>query len=122
MVKYLTKSNLGNLIGLAVAAYLLVSLVSVIKRNHDLQLQIGGLNSQLTQLQTQKDELSYEIRYYQSDSFKEKEARSKLGLEQPGENLIILPPHVSAGNAATPTPKAKAKSNPSQWLDFLFGN
>ncbi len=121
-MKYLTKSNLGNLIGLAVAAYLVISLFGVIKRNHDLQVQIGGLNSQITQLQTQKDDLSYEIRYYQSDSFKEKEARSKLGLEQPGESLIILPPHASAGNAAPPAPKAKPKSNFSQWLDFLFGS
>lgn len=122
-VKYLTKANLANLLGLAAGLYLVVILVGVVKRNHDLQLQINNLNAQITDQQTQKDQLAYQIRYYQTDAFKEKQARAKLGLQQPGESLIILPKQTAAAGNTTPAaPKPKPKSNFVQWLDFLFGN
>lgn len=35
--------------------------------------------------------LKNEINYYQTKSFKEKEARAKLGYKAPGENVIALP-------------------------------
>jgi hypothetical protein len=36
-------------------------------------------------------ELENQIAYYQTQSFREKEARAKLGYRAPGENMVILP-------------------------------
>jgi cell division protein FtsB len=110
-----------NIAGALVIVYLVVVLGQTIKRNYDLNRQIDGMRSQITLLEDQKDTLAYNIRYYQTDSFREREARAKLGLQLPGENVVILP-HPTASQAPQATgPATKRKSNLQQWLDFLSG-
>ncbi|HEX3082264.1 MAG TPA: hypothetical protein VHQ86_03350, partial [Candidatus Saccharimonadia bacterium] len=70
----------------------------------------------------QKDQLSYDIQYFGTDAFRDREARSKLGLQLPGENVVIIP-HASTAPApgASTTKAAPKKSNLQQWFDFLSG-
>ncbi len=114
--------NLLNLIGIVVIIYLVVVLAETIKRNYDLGHQIDSLKSQMTLLQDQKDQLAYDIRYYGTDAFRDREARSKLGLQLPGENVIIIP-HTSPTPTPAPAKSAKTtkRSNLQQWFDFLGG-
>lgn len=123
MFKHFTRTNFGIAIGTLVAIYLMVILGGVIKRNHDLQVQISTLDTQISGLNNQIAELHYQISYYQTDSFKEEQARAKLGLSSPGESLIILPKDKSAAaaTAAKSTPKPP-KSHIEQWFEFLFGS
>ena len=123
MKQYFTRTNLGNLLGFIVGIYLLVILGGVIKRNHDLQTQISELNGQIKQLQTDNAQLNYDINYYGTDAFKEKEARAKLGLVAPGESVVLLPKDQSSSIATNQTSsKPKAKSHIAQWFEFLFGS
>ena len=111
-----------NSIGLIVAIYLVVVLASTIKKNYDLGRQIDDLGSQITLLQEQKDQLSYDIQYYGTDAFRGREARSKLGLQLPGENVVIIPrPSATPAPAAAKSKAAPRKSNLQQWFDFLTG-
>lgn len=120
----LTTSSVINVIGTIVILYLVVVLTETLKRNYDLGRQIDSLKGQMTLLQDQKDQLSYDIQYYKTDSFRDREARSKLGLQAPGENVIIIP-HPSASDQPTAAPTTITptgpKSNLQQWLDFLWG-
>ena len=115
-------SNLLNLVGLAILVYLVVILAQTVVRNYDLQKQIDTLSSQIVTLSDQRDELTYNLQFYQTTSFQEREARAKLGLQKPGESVIILahPSNIAAQQAAA-KPKPRAKSNFAQWLDFLGG-
>jgi len=120
----LTSSSIVNVVGLAIIIYLLVLLAETVKHNYDLGRQIDDLNAQTTLLEEQKDALAYSIQYYKTDSFREREARSKLGLQMPGENVVIIPhasstPEPSPAEATAKT--ASPKSNFQQWLDFLSG-
>jgi cell division protein FtsB len=118
-----TIANLVNLIGGLVVVYLVVLLGQTIKRNFDLGNQISRLQVQAKQLQAQTDELSNRIQYYQTNSFREREARAKLGLQLPGESVIIIPQTTTSpsslpgGNQRTKHPA----SHFSQWLNFLLG-
>jgi cell division protein FtsB len=117
-----TSVNAINVVGSIIVLYLLVVLAQTVKRNYDLGRQIDDLKGQVTTLQDQKDELAYNIQYYNTDSFRDREARSKLGLQLPGENVVIVPHDTPAPTAATTTkPPAKARTNFQQWLDFLAG-
>jgi cell division protein FtsB len=111
----------GTWIGLIIALYIAYYLIITIKHNYELQKQVTGLKGQITDLQDQQTDLKYKIQYYQTDSYKEKEARAKLGLQAPGEGVVILPhsddTHVSQ-LSKKPAPK---KSNVQQWFDFLTG-
>jgi cell division protein FtsB len=118
----LTRSSLANIAGIIIVVYLGVILGQTIASNYHLQKQIDGLNNQLANLSIQKDDLNYDLQYYQSDTYKEEAARSDLDLEKPGENLIILPnPSNIAAQKAAKQVKAKPRSNLTQWLDFLAG-
>lgn len=118
-----TGSSVVNVVGVLVIAYLVVALGQTVKRNYDLGRQISDLKQQMVLLQDQKDALAYNIQYYKTDSFQDRQARAKLGLQLPGENVIIIP---HATPAATPSPSDEAakpanKSNFRQWLDFIGG-
>lgn len=120
-----TGIGLVNAIGAVIALYLLVILGQTIKKNYELGRQVDSLNSQIANLQDQQDELTYNIEYYKTDSFRDREARSKLGLQLPGESVVIIP-HATPAPTPPPatTPKSKtsaAKSNLQQWFDFLTG-
>lgn len=111
-----------NVVGGIVVLYLAVVLVQTVQRNYKLGRQIDELNAQIVLLQNQKDQIAYNTQYYKTDSFRDREARSKLGLQQPGENVVIIP-----RTSPTPTPAANPgaattkTSNLQQWLNFLSG-
>ncbi len=119
----LTGINVLNLIGVAAIVYLVAVLGQTIKRNYDLGHQVDTLNTQMSLLQDQKAQLSYDIQYYNTDSFRDQEARSKLGLQLPGENVIIIPrPSPTPTPLSAPATKpAQKPSNLQQWFDFLSG-
>jgi cell division protein FtsB len=119
----LTGNNALNAIGAIVIVYLIVVLAQTVSRNYQLGNQINSLNAQISLLQDQKDQLAYSIQYYNTNSFRDREARSKLGLQLPGENVVIIPRPSSTPTPAPNAAKTVAKrSNFQQWLDFLRGH
>jgi len=118
----LTANNALNFVGTVVIIYLLVVLGQTIKRNYDLGRQIDLLRTQISLLQDQKEQLAYSIQYYNTDAYRDREARSKLGLQLPGENVVIIPRTSPSPSATTQTGKTSAKrSNLQQWWAFLGG-
>jgi cell division protein FtsB len=118
-----TLTSFLNVIGVFIIAYLLVVLAGTIKRNYDLGNEAKRLQAQSALLQAQRDELAYNLQYYGTDSFREREARAKLGLQAPGEQVIIIQ---RPSPSAKPAPETSGKSasegsNFSQWLKFLMG-
>lgn len=117
----LTWPNLLNAIAGIVVLYLLVVLVQTVKKNHDLDEQAANLSAEISLLETQKRDLANNIQYYATDSFREREARAKLGLQKPGENVVIIPKSAPTP-LPTPAPSAAVnESNFSLWLSFLRG-
>lgn len=118
----ITAIGLLNAVGAVVIIYLIVILGQTIKRNYDLNRQIDAVKAQTNLAQDQQAELNYNIQYYKTDSFQEREARAKLGLQLPDENVVILPtPTATPTPAPTDDKTAKPRSNVQQWLDFLAG-
>lgn len=99
--------------------YLAFSLFGTIRRNYELQRQIAKIEDDNKVLEQSNLELQYQIAYFQTELYKDKAARAKLGLQAPGESVIILPKKEEAKQVATST-KLK-RSNFAQWVDFLRG-
>jgi cell division protein FtsB len=119
----ITGSSVVNVVGGVVIVSLVISLGQTVMRNYALGQQINGLKQDIVTLQDQKETLAYNIQYYKTDSYREREARSKLGLQLPGENVVIIP---RSSPEATPAPDdakktAAPRSNFQQWFDFLGG-
>ncbi len=113
--------KIGPILGIIAAIYLSVILTQAVTRNYDLQQQVGNLEADITKLENTNQELQYQAAYYKTDAYKEKEARAKLGLQAPGENVIVLPADKPAPEPTEAEKKAKQKPNWQQWKEFLFG-
>lgn len=113
--KALVTNTLLTLFGL----YLAFALFGTIRRNYELQQQISTIEQSNKRLEQSNLELQYQIAYYQTDLYKDKAARAKLGLQAPGESVLILPKKEQAKQQAA-TAKQK-RSNFAQWIDFLRG-
>ncbi|HUC86989.1 MAG TPA: septum formation initiator family protein [Candidatus Saccharimonadales bacterium] len=124
-LRNLRKIPAGTILGVLVAVYVAFYLVQTVQHNYQLQKQITGQKQQIANLQSANQTLQYQIDYYNTDDYKEKEARAKLGLQAPGEGVVILPGSGNEDDSVLPTPpKAKAAPKASdwqQWIDFLEG-
>ncbi len=74
-----------------VSIYLIFLLGRTFYHNFQLKRGIEKLEGQIVTLEEQKKDLANLNLYYQSDAFKELEARRKLNLKKPGEKVVILP-------------------------------
>ena len=99
--------------------YLAFSLFGTIRRNYQLQREIAQIEENNKQLEQSNLELQYQIAYFQTELYKDKAARAKLGLQAPGESVIILPKKEET-KVATKNNKPQ-RSNFAQWIDFLRG-
>ena len=58
--------------------------------NYQLQKQVKSIESSIESVKSQNKDLGNLILYYQSDSFREVEARRKLGYKKPEEKVFIV--------------------------------
>jgi len=128
--QYLTMNNIVLLIAAVIAISWAWASVQAVQRNYTLQREVDDKRreQQLTELQTEM--LAYEQRYYKSREYQALEAKRRLGLAEPGEKVLVLPPNTAKARAADKDSTSsdivlpQATSTPSpfqQWMDFLFG-
>jgi hypothetical protein len=125
--RYLTLNNVVIAVAFFIGASWAWGSIGMMQRNYDLQKEVDAKarNLKLAELQTQN--LAYEQRYYQSSEYQELEVRKRLGLANPGEHMLILPPNSQqaiAADTATvnkPVKTLEPTSDFQQWVNFLFG-
>jgi cell division protein FtsB len=79
--------NLLLIFGVCYLGYILVSQQIIINR---IQGQIDEANSENKKIEESNKYLNDQIKYAQSDEYKERIAREKIGLIKPGEIIYIL--------------------------------
>ncbi len=113
---------LGNL------AILLVVGMSTIRetyRGWSVDQEIQALKQQAAALEGRRSELTAFADRMESPEFIEREARAKLGLQKPGEHVIILEGVKATGSQWTmditppPPPARDTRSNPKRWWDYF---
>ena len=102
----------------------------VIYLNYQLNKQTDQMNSDIVKIQQQNKNLANLNIYYQSDSFKEVEARRTLGLVKPGEKVALVPVEPAPtdfnaqvqNQAAQIAPKEKVEINKNYqlWWQYFF--
>lgn len=116
-------ANFSNILILIAIVYFLVvvgkSTYSSYKDQQDIEkkkLDIENLKAQIVYLQNQN-------LYYQTASFKEKEARKKLGMVKPGETAVALDRTNSTTQVAVVKNDQTIKTpNYSKWWQYFFGD
>ena len=88
-------------------------------KNYKVDSEIGDLQGEIKSLEGQNQEFSQMISFLKSENFIEQEAKLKLGLSKPGENLVIIP---QSGNAINTNQNKESAnlSNPAKWWAYFF--
>jgi cell division protein FtsB len=86
-----------------------------------LETEISDLKQQVTSLEGRNNQLSDLIGYFQSSEYREKEARSKLNLQRPGEHVVVIPQAESRVESAVAETTEEEPSNIVKWWNYFFG-
>ncbi len=119
---------LGNktviFIGVAVLLLLSVALGKELLRRYEVNREVKQLESEIAELEQRNLDLDDLIDYFNTNSFTEKEARQKLGMQKQGETTVIL---TESQNANSPTGEQgiesnqnKSITNPQRWWQYFF--
>ena len=114
--------------------YVLIILGRSVYKNYQTNQKIVKMENEIRHLEEEKNYLENIIVYYQSDSFKELEARRKLNLQKPGEKVMAVESQSisESGNLEDIYSKtlqseeanavSQSESNFDRWREFLLGN
>lgn len=127
--RYVTMNNIVIAIALVIGAGWAFGSIGMMQRNYNLQKEVDDKARQLQLVKLETQSLQYQQKYYQSDEYQELAAKQYLGLANPGEKVLILPPNSAAvirsdqeaEKKATATTAVREPSNLQQWLNFLLG-
>ena len=127
--KRFISSKILLLLSVAILIFFSVNLVKEIVNRRDLKKEISALEGEINSLEGKNQELDGLISYFSSLDFIEKEARTKLNLRKPGEQIIIVPETETAQQKAEEQSAAtdnflaqedKGLANPQKWWDYFF--
>ena len=88
-------------------------------KSYRVNSQISELQNEIDRLEKQNNDLGKLIEYLQSDAFIEQEAKLKMGLKKPGENLVIIP-QPDGNNTLDISQNDIDMNNPAKWWDYFF--
>ena len=97
-----------------------------IARKKEVEKEIAALQAQADNIKKENMALSERISYLGSKDYQETQAKDKLNLQSPGENVVIITPGSSTQNSATESnaPKEDAGSisepNYQKWWKYFF--
>lgn len=120
-------TRLAFWIGLIATMYVLAALINLSAKNTQLRQKADSSEEQLITLQNEVDDLNAQIDYYKTDAYKERVAREQLGLQAPGESVVIVgrgdaERQVDKKTYQAPTVALEPKSHFEEWGEFLFGS
>ena len=116
-----------SLVGVFVILVLVSSAIAkqTYKKNQ-IQKEITKLQEKAAELNRENLEIRDKISYLESREYQEKEAKDKLNLQNPGENIVIIKPSVVKDEkppqeSRIVVAKEPAKiSNPIKWWNYFF--
>ncbi len=114
--------------------WLTVNVVNVFYRKYKLSKEIEDLKAQISSTEKSNQQISAMIDYLGSQGFLEKEAREKLNMKKPGEEVVIIEPLKENTTSSAPrtqennaspeqsvfVQEKKGDSNFLKWWKYFF--
>ena len=101
-------------------AFLVISNLKINQRRQELISQVNKLEEQIKEKEKQNDELKASVSQVSDQSYLEQQAREKLGLKKPGEEVVSVQ-KVKTGESKTEEVKKETTNpwNPKTWWDWI---
>jgi len=115
------------LVLLSIVIFLSISVTRELLRRFEITYEIHKLEGDVTRLQKRNSDLQDVIALLNSSSLQDKEARVKLGLQAPGEHVVLFPDRDASHAVTLPDsdtiryiPIREYKSNPEKWFSYFW--
>ena len=119
------------LLGLSLIILISIPLAKNISQRYRVNREIRELEKEINQLENKNIDFKKFITYLESNQFIEEQARLKLGLKKPGEEVAVIQTPINEQKLATTTNSifglpqletgvTKATTNPERWLKYFF--
>ncbi len=103
-----------------------VALYGQFSKKRQVQTEINKLRNEAEKIEKENNLIREKIAYLESRDFREREAKDKLNLQNPDENLVIIKSRVpeikqqeDEKMPEIPNPEKKI-FNPRKWWDYFF--
>lgn len=115
--------SMGSLVLFVFIIYLLFVVTKSMTSNYYSNKDIEAEEQKLTNMEAEIISLKNQIAYYHTATFKDREAREKLGYKAAGESVLILPIDKEEEKAADSglTDVGVEKPNYILWWEYFFG-
>ena len=118
-------------LGAVVFILICISLIKVWSRHRQIANEVSSLQDQIAKIENNNKELADLLNYFDSNEFVEKEARSKMNLQKPGEKVVIISDQGNflpnqAGSTATQDligangQRVATAGNSEKWWNYFF--
>ncbi|MFA4817297.1 MAG: septum formation initiator family protein [Parcubacteria group bacterium] len=123
------KSFLPKLVlicGFFILAAVSFFLVKEYYKKRQIQKEITGLEQEAAKINRDNLAIQEKIAYLQSRDFQEREAKDKLNLQSPDENVVVIKPGVAkeqkleTESENIPQPLPNSVPNPQKWWKYFF--
>lgn len=124
--KIRSKSKILPAVFLIIIIVVGAELAQAIRREYEVNKEIDSLKEEITRYDNENNDLEKMMEYYNTLSYKEKEARLKLNLQKPGEKTILVdPPEKEPAKTEMEIKKEvenslKGETNIKKWWNYFF--
>lgn len=119
-------SKLVLVVGFFILAAVSFFLVKEYYKKRQIQSEIQKLEDEAAKINRDNLEIQDKIAYLQSRDYQEREAKDKLNLQNPGENVVVIKPGVAKEQGIKieteniPQPLPPGIPNPQKWWKYFF--
>lgn len=107
------------LIALVAIIIVVVALINGWRRGRELAQEVETLHDKISTYEKKNQELGELMTYFQTDDYAEREARLRLNLKLPGEQVVILPSDTANGQGGTEG-NGGFEQNWQLWWNYFF--
>lgn len=119
--------RLAVLAGIVLLGFILMRAYEEYSKKKEIQKEIKELQEEAQKVSKENSDFQERIDYFGSQSYKELEAKDKLNLQRPGENVVVIKPSQTKDilvkteeQKPREMPAADARSNLEKWWDYFF--
>jgi cell division protein FtsB len=131
IIKRNKKKTLGKYSFRIMAALVLIvvfvmgsALARELYREYQIKSEINTLKTQIGSMQKDNYELSQFLDYYQTDQYKEEEARKRLNLKADGEKVVMIDGTDDSNVETQKAPAVQKDTSPNyqKWWNYFFAS
>ena len=111
------------LVSVLVLAAVVVSVATPLRNYFSQRAELAEVNAQIDRQEAEKQSLTEEIAKYGSEAYLKEQARTRLGLVEPGETAFrLMDPEIGSGADYVPGESAETTEEDPPWYSKLWGS